>query len=89
MTADLDNPLKRPFFFLTDSFGIESGVVSGDKNAPSSDEREEDLVCSPDEGPLAVAQELPPLEAKNTSLSESEFVFSGNMFPLLSIKRSG
>ena len=89
LTTDLDNLSKKPFFFLTDSFGIESGVVSGDKNASSSDETEEDLICLPIEGPLAMAQELSPLGVRITSVSESESVFSGNSFPLLSIKRSG
>ena len=89
MSTDLDNLLKKPFFFLTNSFGIESGVVNGDKNAPSNDETEEVLVCLPNEGPLAVAPELSPLGARNTSVSESESAFSGNSFPLLSIKRSG
>ena len=28
LTTDLDNLSKNPFFFLTDSFGIESGEVS-------------------------------------------------------------
>ena len=88
LTTDLDNVSKKPFF-LTDSFGVESGVVSSDKNAPSSDETEVDLVCLPDERSLAVAPELSPLETRNTSVSESESVFSGNSFPLLSIKRSG
>ena len=74
---------------MTDSFSIESGVVSGNKNAPSNDETEEDLVCLPNEGPLAVAPEPSPLGVRNTSVSESESVFSGNSFPLLSIKRSG
>ena len=87
--TDLDNLPKKPFFFLAESFGIESGVVSGDKNAPSNDETEEDLVCLPDEGPLAVALEPSPLGARNTSVSKLESVFSGNSFPLLSIKRSG
>ena len=89
MPTDLDNLSKKPFFFLTDSFGVESGVVSGDKNAPSSDETEEDLVCLPMKGPLAVTPELSPAGARNTSVSDSESVFSGNSFPLLAIKRSG
>ena len=89
LTTDLDNLSKKPFFFLTDSFGVESGVVSGDKNAPSNDETEEDLVCLPDERPLAVAPEPSTLGVRNTSVSESESVFSGNSFPLLSIKRLG
>ena len=45
LTTDLDNPSWKLFFFLIDSFGVESGVVSGDRNAPSNDETEEDLVC--------------------------------------------
>ena len=88
VTTDLDNLSKKPFFFLTDSFGIEFGVVSGDKIAPFNDETEEDLVCLPDEGPLAVAPELSPLGVRNTSVFKSESAFSGNSFPLLSIKRS-
>ena len=88
MSTDLDNLSKNPFFFLTDSFGVESGVVYGDKNVLSNDETEEDLVCFPNEGPLAVAPELFPLGVRNTSVSESESAFSGNSFPLLSIKRS-
>ena len=80
---------ERNLFFLTDSFGIEVGVVSGDKNALSNDETQEDLVCLPDEGPFAVAPELSPFGARNTSVSKSESAFSGNSFPLLSIKRSG
>ena len=82
LTTDLDNLSKNPFFFLTVSFRADSGVVSSDKNAPSSDDTEEDHVCLPDE-------ELSPLEAKYTSVSESESVFSGNSFPLLSVKRLG
>ena len=79
----------KPFFFLTDSFGVESGVLSGDRNAPSNDETEEDLVCLPNKGPLAVVPEPSPLGVRNTSVSESESVFSGNSFPLLSMKRLG
>ena len=89
LTTDLDNLSKNPFFFLTVSFGVDSGVVSGDKNAPSSDDTEEDLVCLPNEGPLTVTPEPSPLEVKNTSVSESESVFSGNSFLLLSMKRLG
>ena len=89
LTTDLDNLSKKPFFFLTDSFGVGSGVVTSDKNASSSNETEEDLVCLLDEGPLVVAPELSPLEVRNTSVSKSESVYSGNSFPLLSIKRSG
>ena len=73
LTTDLDNLSKKPFLFLTDSFGVKSWVLSGDKNAPSNDETEEDLVCLPDEGPLAVAPELSPLGVRNTSVLESEF----------------
>ena len=68
---------------------MDSGEVSGDKNAPSSDDTEEDLVCLPVKGPLTVTPEPSPLEVKNTSVSESESVFSGNSFPLLSMKRLG
>ena len=88
-TTDLDNLSKKPFFFLTDSFGVESGVLSGDRNAPSNDETEEDRVCLPNKGPLAVVPVPSPLGARNTSVSESESVFSGNSFPLLSMKRLG
>ena len=68
---------------------MDYGVLSCDKNAPSSDDTEEDLVCLPDGGPSTVTPELSSLEAKNTSVSESESVFSGNSFPLLSMKRLG
>ena len=68
---------------------MDSGEVSGDKNAPSSNDTEEDLVCLPDEGPSTVTPEPSPLEVKNISVSESESVFSGNSFPLLSMKRLG
>ena len=68
---------------------MDSGVLSCDKNAPSSDDAEEDLVYLPDGGPLTVTPELSPLEAKNTSVSESESVFSGNSLPVLSMKRLG
>ena len=88
-TTDLDNLSKNPFFFLTVSFGVDSGEVSGDKNAPSSDDTEEDLVCLPVKGPSTVTPEASPLEVKNTSVLESESVFSGNSFPLLSMKRLG
>ena len=74
---------------MTGSFGVDSGVRSGDKNAPSSDDTEEDCICLPDGGPSAVTPEPSPLEVKNTSVSESESVFSGNSFPLLSMKRLG
>ena len=60
--------------------------MSGDRNAPSNDETEEDLVCLPDEEPLAVAPEPSPLGVRNTSVCESESVFSGNSFPLLLIE---
>ena len=86
LTTDLDNLFDS---FLTVSFGVDSGVVSGDKNAPSSDDTEEAHVCLPDGGPLAVTQDPSPLEVKNTSVSKSESVFSGNSFPLLSMKRLG
>ena len=89
LTTDLDNLSKNPFFFLTVSFGVDSGVLSCDKNAPSSDDTEEDLVCLPNGGPSTVTPEPSPLEVKNTSVSESESVFSGNSFPLLSMKRLG
>ena len=88
-TTDLDNLSKNPFFFLTVSFGVDSGEVSGDKNAPSSDDTEKDLVCLSIKGPSTVTPEPSPLEVKNTSVSESESVFSGNSFPLLSMKRLG
>ena len=88
-TTDLDNLSKNPFFFLTVSFGVDSGEVSGDKNAPSSNDTEEYLVYLPIEGPLTVTPEPSPLEVKNTSVSESESVLSGNSFPLLSMKRLG
>ena len=89
LTTDLDNLSKNPFFFLTVSFGVDSGEVSGDKNAPSSNDTEEDLVYLPVKGPSTVTPEAPPLEVKNTSVSESESVFPGNSFPLLSMKRLG
>ena len=89
LTTDLDNLSKNPFFFLTVSFGVDSGEVSGDKNALSSDDTEEDLVYLPIEGPSTVTPEPSPLEVKNTSVSESESVLSGNSFPLLSMKRLG
>ena len=73
---------------MTDSFDVESGVLSGHRDAPSNDETEEDLVCLPDGGPLAVAPEPSPLGVRKTSVSKSESVFSGNSFPLLSMKRS-
>ena len=68
---------------------MDSGVLSCDKNAPSSDDIEEDLVCLPNGGPSTVTPVPFPLEVKNTSVSESESVFSGNSFPLLSMKRLG
>ena len=68
---------------------MDSGVLSGDKNVPSSNDTEEDLVCLPNGGPSTVTLEPSPLEVKNTSVSESESVFSGNSFPLLSMKRLG
>ena len=89
LTTDLDNLSKHPFFFLTVSFGVDSGVLSGDKNAPSSDDTEEDLVCLPNGGPSTMTPAPSPLEVKNTSVSESESVFSGNSFLLLSMKRLG
>ena len=89
LTTDLDNLSKNPFFFLTVSFGVDSEVLSGDKNASSSNDTEEDLVCLPNGGPLAGTPVPSPLEVKNTSVSESESVFSGNSFPLLSMKRLG
>ena len=64
-------------------------VLSGDRNAPSNDETEEDLVCFPSKGPLALAPEPAQLGARKNSVSESESVFSGNSFPLLSMKRLG
>ena len=88
-TTDLDNLSKNPFFFLTVSFGVDSGEVSGDKNAPSSDDTEEDLVYLPIAGPSTVTPKPSPLEVKNTSVSESESVLSLNSFPLLSMKRLG
>ena len=46
LTTDLDNLSKNPFFFLTVSFSVDSGEVSGDKNAPSSDDTEKTLyIC--------------------------------------------
>ena len=68
---------------------MDSGVLSGDKNAPSSDDAEEDLVCLPNEGLSTVTLEPSPLEVKNILVSESESVFSGNSFLLLSMKRLG
>ena len=59
------------------------------KNAHSNDDTEEDRVCLPDGGPLAVTPDPSQPEVKNTSVSESESVFSGNSFPLLSMKRLG
>ena len=89
MTTDLDNLSKKPFFFLTDSFGVESGVVSGDKNASSNDETEEDLVCLPDEGPLVVAPEPSLLGVRNTSVFESESGFLREFFPTTINKEIG
>ena len=42
---------------------MDSGVLSCDKNAPSSDDAEEDLVSLPDGAPSTVTPELSPLEA--------------------------
>ena len=75
LTTDLDNLSKKPFFFLIESFGVESGVMSGGKNASTNDETEEDLVCLPDKGPLAVALELSPLETE-TPLYLNQSLFS-------------
>ena len=63
--TDLDNLSKKPFFFLTDSFGVESGVVSGDRNASSSDEMEEYLVCLPIEGPWQWPKNFPTWSEKH------------------------
>ena len=89
LTTDLDNLSKNPFFFLTVSFGVDSGVLGSDKNAPSSDDTEEDHMCFPNGGPSTVTQGPSPPEVKYNSVSESESVFSGNSFPLLSMKRLG
>ena len=89
LTTDVDNLSKNPFFFLTVSFGIESGEVSSNKNAPSNDDTEEDRVCLLNGGPSAVTPDPSPPEVKNTSVSELESVFSGNSFPPLSLKRLG
>ena len=64
-TTNLDNLSKKPFFFLSDSLGVQSGVLSGERNVHSNDETEEDLVCLPNKGPLAVAPEPSPLGVRN------------------------